>query len=66
MDHAMTWAGPMRLCARRIAMRRITIQVWDSLEQAQAWRKSADYKAARMIGDKYATYRAFAVEGVAK
>jgi uncharacterized protein (DUF1330 family) len=45
---------------------RVTIQVWDSLEQAQAWRNSADYKAARMIGDKYATYRAFAVEGVAK
>ena len=45
---------------------RVTIQLWDSLEQAQAWRNSADYKAARMIGDKYATYRAFAVEGVAK
>ena len=45
---------------------RVTIQVWDSLEQAQTWRNSADYKAARMIGDKYATYRAFAVEGVAK
>jgi uncharacterized protein (DUF1330 family) len=44
---------------------RVTIQVWDSLEQAQAWRNSADYKAARMIGDKYATYRAFAVEGMA-
>ena len=45
---------------------RVTIQVWDSLEQAQAWRNSADYKAARMIGDKYATYRAFAVEGMAR
>jgi hypothetical protein len=29
-------------------------------------RNSADYKAARMIGDKYATFRAFAVEGVSK
>jgi uncharacterized protein (DUF1330 family) len=45
---------------------RVTIQVWDSLEQAQAWRNSADYKAARMIGDKYATYRSFAVEGMAR
>src|SRR5262245_16540754 len=26
---------------------RVAIQVWDSLEQAQAWRNSADYKAAR-------------------
>jgi uncharacterized protein (DUF1330 family) len=42
---------------------RVAIQVWDSLEQVQAWRNSADYKAARMIGDKYATYRAFTVEG---
>lgn len=40
--------------------------VWDSLEQAQVWRNSADYKAARVIGDKYATYRAFAVEGTSR
>jgi uncharacterized protein (DUF1330 family) len=45
---------------------RVTIQLWDNLEQAQVWRNSADYKAARMIGDKYATFRAFAVEGVSK
>ena len=42
---------------------RVAIQVWDSLEQVQAWRNSADYKAARIIGDKYAKYRAFTVEG---
>ena len=42
---------------------RVAIQVWDSLEQVQAWRNSADYKEARKIGDKYATYRAFTVEG---
>jgi uncharacterized protein (DUF1330 family) len=43
---------------------RITIQVWDSLEKAKAWRTGADYKKAREIGDKYAKFRAFAVEGV--
>ena len=43
---------------------RVAIQVWDSLEQVQAWRNSADYKAARMIGDKYAKFRAFTVEGL--
>lgn len=43
---------------------RVTIHRWDSLEKAQAWFNSADYKAARKIGDKYATFRAFAVEGV--
>jgi uncharacterized protein (DUF1330 family) len=45
---------------------RVTIQVWDSLEQAQAWRNGADYKDARKIGDKYAKFRAFTVEGVSK
>ena len=43
---------------------RVVVQVWDSVEQIQAWRNSAPYKEARKIGDKYATFRAFAVEGV--
>ena len=43
---------------------RVAIQVWDSLEKAQAWRNSADYKKAREIGDKYAKFRAFAIEGL--
>lgn len=43
---------------------RVTIHRWDSLEQAKGWYNSADYKNARKIGDKYATFRAFAVEGL--
>ena len=43
---------------------RITIQVWDSMEQMQAAYSSAAYKEARQIGDKYAKFRAFAVEGL--
>jgi len=43
---------------------RVTINVYDSLEKAQASRNDADYKAARIIGDKYATFRAFIVEGL--
>jgi uncharacterized protein (DUF1330 family) len=43
---------------------RITVQVWDSVEKAQAWRNSADYKKARELGDKYAKFHAYAVEGV--
>jgi uncharacterized protein (DUF1330 family) len=42
---------------------RITIQSWDSLQQAQAWRNGAAYKTAREIGDKYAKFRSFAVDG---
>jgi len=43
---------------------RVAIQVWDSLEAAQKWRSSAEYKKAREVGDKYAKFRAFAVEGL--
>ena len=43
---------------------RVTINVYDSLEKAQASRNDADYKAARIIGDKYATFRAYVVEGL--
>jgi uncharacterized protein (DUF1330 family) len=43
---------------------RVAINQFDSLEAVQAWRPSADYKAARKIGDKYAKFRAFAVEGI--
>ena len=43
---------------------RVTIQVWDSVEKMQAAFNSAEYKEARKIGDKYAKFRAFAVEGL--
>jgi uncharacterized protein (DUF1330 family) len=43
---------------------RVTINAWDSLEQLQAWRNSPEYKEARQIGDKYAKFRSFVVEGV--
>ena len=43
---------------------RVAIQVWGSLEELQAWRNSAEYKEARKIGDKYATFRAFSVEAL--
>src|SRR5450759_3483610 len=46
--------------------KRVVIQVWDSLEKLQAWRNSADYKEARKIGDKYAKFRSFAVDGLAQ
>jgi uncharacterized protein (DUF1330 family) len=43
---------------------RVAIHVWDSLEKAQAWYNGAEYKKAREIGDKYAKFRAFAIEGL--
>jgi uncharacterized protein (DUF1330 family) len=45
---------------------RVVIQVWDSLEKLQATRNSPEYKENRKIGDKYAKFRSFAVEGLAQ
>ena len=45
---------------------RANVQIWDSLEQYQAYRNSPEYKEIRVIGDKYAKFRIFAVDGVAQ
>ena len=44
--------------------KRVAINRWDSLEAAQAFYNSAEYKAAQKIGDKHATFRRYAVEGL--
>ena len=43
---------------------RVAILQWESMEQIQKWRSSAEYKEIRKIGDKYANFRSFAVQGV--
>src|SRR5262245_36370800 len=43
---------------------RDAIQQWESLEKLQAWRNSAEFKKAREVGDKYAKFRTFVVEGL--
>jgi uncharacterized protein (DUF1330 family) len=44
---------------------RVVIIQFESLDQAQAWTNSSSYKAAQAIGQKYATFRAYQVDGVA-
>ncbi len=46
------------------APKRVAINRWDSFEAAQALYNSPDYKAAQAIGNKYATFRRYAVEGL--
>jgi hypothetical protein len=41
------------------------VQVWDSVEKIQAWRNDPQFKELRQIVEKYAKFRAFAIEGVA-
>jgi uncharacterized protein (DUF1330 family) len=43
---------------------RVAINRFDSVEAAQAWRNSDQFKEARKVGDKYAKFRAFAIEGL--
>jgi uncharacterized protein (DUF1330 family) len=45
------------------APKRAVVQVWDSMEKLQAWRNDPEYKKLREIGDKYAKFRSFAIEG---
>jgi uncharacterized protein (DUF1330 family) len=43
--------------------KRAVVQVWDSMEQFQAWRDDPKFKEAREIGMKYATFRSYVIEG---
>ena len=43
--------------------KRVAIQQWESLEAMNKWYKGADYQEALKIGQKYATFRRYAVEG---
>ena len=45
--------------------KRIVVMTFESLERAQAAFNSAAYKEAKAVGDKYATFRVYAVEGIA-
>jgi uncharacterized protein (DUF1330 family) len=46
------------------APKRVAVQQWESLDKVKAWYGSAEYKENRKIGDKYAKFRIFAVDGM--
>jgi uncharacterized protein (DUF1330 family) len=45
---------------------RIVITAWDSSDKIQAWRSNPLYKELRAIGDKYAKFRSYSVEGASQ
>jgi len=45
------------------APKRVVIYMYPSLEALQAWRNDPEYVQVRRVGEKYATYHTFAVEG---
>ena len=44
---------------------RVAILAFDNMDALWAWQNSETYKKNRKIGDQYATFRAFAIEGTA-
>ena len=43
--------------------KRMTIQVWESMDALKKWYEGAEYQEALKIGHKYASFRRYAVEG---
>ena len=43
--------------------KRVTIQIWDSVDAIKAWYNGNEYQDALKIGEKYATFRRYIVEG---
>jgi uncharacterized protein (DUF1330 family) len=46
--------------------KRVVIYRYPSVDAVSAWRHDPAYEAVRKIGEKYAKYRTFAVEGTSK
>src|SRR5262245_2545000 len=47
------------------APKRVVIQVWDNMEKMNAWRANPEFiELRKTVGDKYAKFRSFAIEGV--
>jgi uncharacterized protein (DUF1330 family) len=42
--------------------KRVTIQAWESMDALNAWYNGAEYQEALKVGQKYATWRRYAVE----
>jgi uncharacterized protein (DUF1330 family) len=46
------------------APKRVVVQVWDSMDKIKAWRANPEYAELRKVGEKYAKFRSFAVDGL--
>jgi uncharacterized protein (DUF1330 family) len=45
---------------------RVAIMVFESMEKAKAAFNSSAYKEAKKVGDRYAKFRVYAVEGLSQ
>ena len=46
--------------------RRVVVYQYPSMDAVQAWRNDPQYQQVRKVGERYATYRTFAVEALQK
>jgi uncharacterized protein (DUF1330 family) len=56
--------APIAIEGAAPSVQRVVINQWPSVEKVREWNKSAEYRKAREIGDKYAKFQIFLVEGV--
>jgi len=56
--------GPQVIAIDGEAPKRVVIYQYPSMDAVRAWRNDPAYEQVRKIGEKYAKYRTFAVEGI--
>jgi len=56
-------SGPQVVAVDGEPPKRVVIYMYPNMEALQAWRNDPDYVQVRRIGEKYAKYHTFAVEG---
>src|SRR5438105_3358554 len=45
---------------------RVAVQVWESIEKIQTWRSAPQSREVQALGHRYAKFREFTVEGIAR
>ena len=63
--HLLASAAPVAIEGAAPTNRVVIVQ-WPSVEQMRKWYNSPEYQKAREIGNKYANFQIFAVEGRAQ
>lgn len=56
--------GPQVIAIDGEAPKQVVIYMYPSVDAVRAWRNDPEYEQVRKVGEKYATYRTFAIEGL--
>ncbi len=58
--------GPQVIAIDGEAPKRVVVYMYPSVDAVRAWRNDPEYEQVRKVGEKYATYRTFAIEGLSQ